>query len=104
MPGRDTFPYWPPASPQRPNTIAGRQVLMQVRDLRINQAPRQRSDDINFIPSIIPTNRGYDLPDPQQGQMVGRVGSNLYDLLMLTEATPRDKLFQMMQTGPTPGG
>lgn len=96
---RDTFPIWPSTSPQDPHVIYGRQVAMMIQDLRINQVPRGNSTEMPFRQVL----------RAQQGAVQGRLltpemryraklGSNLYDLLLATEAAPREELVRAMRS------
>jgi hypothetical protein len=98
--GRDTFPYWPPGSPQRPSLIAGHQEALKLEDLAINQIPRGRHDEIPLRPVPVPRIRRPELPASPEKRNTGIFGDSLYDLYMQTEAMPREALLQvMMSTG-----
>lgn len=88
---RDTFPYWPPTSPQRPANIAGRQTLYQLLDLPVNQIPAGRGDEIPLRPKPLPKIRPPELPVDPEAESSGHIAqaANLYTLFYLTEVMDR---------------
>lgn len=89
---KDTFPFWGPGSPQRPNNIPGRGVKTMLQDLAVNQIPRGRSDEIAYIPHVVPIIRPPEQPADPSFRMKGKTGSNLYQLFLMTETMPREEV------------
>lgn len=97
---RDTFPYWPPTSPQRPAVIAGRQASLEVRYLYTEAvAPPLNGREIPILARPIPRVRRPDLPFSPEAQSAGQVGTNLYDLFMMTEQFTREQVTKKLRGG-----
>lgn len=89
---RDTFPFWPPSSPQRPATIAGRQSLFELMDLSVNQIPRGLNNEIPLRPAPLPRIVHPQLPVDPEYKLAGKTNAqvaNLYTLFELTEQMDR---------------
>jgi hypothetical protein len=94
---RDTFPIWPPTSPQIPNLIPGRQVLFAIQDLRINQSPRGNSREIEFVRQrFLPRIRGPEFPVLPELRNRGKIGPSLEELFYMTENAPRAELVRAL--------
>lgn len=81
----DSFPIWPPTSPQHPAAIPGGQVLRQLGDLIYNQIPTGRNDEIPLHSNAIPRINRPELPGSPEMLDKGRYGSTLYDLFIMTQ-------------------
>lgn len=94
---RDNFPYWPPASPQVPAVIAGRQLQKELEDLIYNQIPQYRETEVPVV--LVPFARvaRAEYPAISEPRNAGRVGNSLYDAIMQSEATPPEMVIRAAQ-------